>query len=466
MTQARFAAVAVSLCVLALHLVPERGREFSSALPIWLSACTAWAVALRGVARGAWRPSLAEALIVVVALRVAACSLSPAWSDDIYRYLFEGRLVLEGVNPFLHAPLDVDVAHLRSTTWELINNKGISAAYPPAVQYANALGVSLAGDVSTLGVQIVYAAFDLLTFLALWRLLPGLGVPAVWALFHGLCPLVAVEFGAEGHSDSLTIAALVGAMWFAQRGWAVRAGVALGVAVAGKYMPIVFLPFLARDCAKGRPGACVLACGVTVGLLWTPFLWGGAEIFEGATQYAVRWRGNDSMFAVLHTGLSWVSSAGWIGGFEVQKVAKLPILLAGVYVLLRAWWRGRSAAEAALAFFLFFVACAPTLHPWYVAFLIPFLPLVPHPGWFAFGGSVVLAYHVLPGWIETRSWAENGWVKLVEYLPFYVALVAVLRRGPGAGPRDLRGRGAASRPIAPPAIGKPAAESATSPARP
>ena len=79
-------------------------------------------------------------------------------------------------------------------------------------------------------------------------------------------------------------------------------------------------------------------------------------------------------------------------------------------------------------FFVFFVACAPTLHPWYVGFLVPFLALAPLPGWLAFSGSVMLAYHVVPEWVSQRRWDERGWVRVVEYAPFYFAIVTVVWR--------------------------------------
>ena len=99
-----------------------------------------------------------------------------------------------------------------------------------------------------------------------------------------------------------------------------------------------------------------------------------------------------------------------------------------------AWLRKWPLEKVGAGFFLFYVAWTPVLHPWYVAFLVPFLCVYPNLGWLLFTGTVFLAYHVLPGWLGEGVWEERGWVKVVEYLPFYAGfLIAAKQRGKNSG---------------------------------
>jgi hypothetical protein len=108
----------------------------------------------------------------------------------------------------------------------------------------------------------------------------------------------------------------------------------------------------------------------------------------------------------------------------VQHAAKYPLAALGLGILYLAYRRGLSPERAALAFFLFFVACAPTLHPWYTVLLLPFLCLWPNPAWLGFFASVYLAYHVLPLWLSEGRWEESSWIKLIEYAPFYLGFLS------------------------------------------
>ncbi len=405
----RAAAIALIAAIAALWSISNRAADFSITFAVLLVASGCWLLVVRRVLAGDYRPSFGEACAIALVLRLILVPIDPSLSDDIYRYLFEGRMVLDGLNPYLHAPSAVEVAHLRDGYHELINNPMISAAYPPAVQFANAIAAWLSPHPWT--IKLVYAAFDFAAFVMLWRLLPRLGFAAERAVIHGFCPLLIVEFAAEGHSDALAVVGVVGAIFARERGRHLIAAAALAVATAGKLMPAVFLPFLLRGVA--RPWRIVVAFGAVVLLFWLPFLWSGEFVLGGTLQYASRWRGNDSMFGVVR----WIcASLGY------AQFARVPIAALGLGLLAWMWFRRWPLERACTGWFVYFVACAPTLHPWYVAFLVPFLCVAPNPGWLVFCGTVFASYHVLPGWVSERRWAENVWIKVAEYAPFYFGL--------------------------------------------
>ena len=72
-----------------------------------------WAVAAALVARGAGRRSLVVILATAVLLRLIALAAPVYLSDDIYRYIWDGRVQAAGINPYRYIPTDTHLAPLR-----------------------------------------------------------------------------------------------------------------------------------------------------------------------------------------------------------------------------------------------------------------------------------------------------------------------------------------------------------------
>jgi len=373
-------------------------------------ATAAFLVLVHGVVVGHYQPSFREALAIALALRVLALPLEPTLSDDYHRYLHEGNLVLHGQNPYVVAPTDV-APGLRLPDWDQINHPEIPAAYPPAVQYTLALAVWI--HPSPLTLKILFGALDLLTFVVLWSWLSRLGLVPARAIVHGFCPLMVLEFAGEGHGDSLVALFLVLALWAFSIARPFWASVCLGVATAAKLLPAVFLPFICRQ----KPLVLVPFLAV-VSLLYAWFIAPG--MFAGTAVYGSEWAGNASVFAILHWAshhlLDWIHATFDTKFFGLvyfpHNLAKAPIVLLGLFLLFRGWRRSWPLHRVAATFAVFFVACTPTLHPWYLALLVPFLCIHPNWGWLLFTGTAFLAHEPL-----------GGWLTALMYLPFYAGFV-------------------------------------------
>ena len=391
----------------------------SAAVGMWLGwslwvhavATAAFLVLVSGVVRGSYRPSFPEAFGIALALRVLVLPLEPALSDDIHRYLHEGNLVLNGENPYLIAPADVE-PRLRMPGWDRINHPNVPAAYPPAVQYGLALAVWI--NPAALTMKLLFGTLDLLTFVVLWSWLGRLGLERARAIVYGYCPLMVLEFAGEGHSDSMAVLFLVLSLWAFTATRPFWSSAWLGVATAAKLLPAVFLPFVCRQ----RPAALVPFV-LVLGLLYTWFIAPG--MFAGTAEYGSEWSGNASVFALLHWGsrhlLDWIhvtfDTRLWNLVYFPHNLAKVPIALLGLYLLLWGWRHRWPLHQVAANLAVFFVACTPTLHPWYLALLVPFLCIYPNWGWLLFTGTVFLAHH------QPLPW----WLTVLEYLPFYAGFV-------------------------------------------
>ena len=83
--------------------------------PMVLLLWTAGAVYIVSVAQSLRRPpSVRFALGVSILARLILIPSTPIQEDDIYRYLWDGRVVAEGVSPYLYSPVDVEALFSRS----------------------------------------------------------------------------------------------------------------------------------------------------------------------------------------------------------------------------------------------------------------------------------------------------------------------------------------------------------------
>ena len=121
---------------------------------------------------GTIRIALAFALV----FRLAASAGEPLLSDDVFRYVWDGRVQLHGVHPYRHAPLDPELAGLRDdVVWPRINHPELRTIYPPVAQASFAALAAL--GLGPTGFRVVTGLLDFGVVLLLLAMLRRRGVP-------------------------------------------------------------------------------------------------------------------------------------------------------------------------------------------------------------------------------------------------------------------------------------------------
>ncbi|MFC1890641.1 hypothetical protein ACFL4G_12885, partial [Thermodesulfobacteriota bacterium] len=100
------AGAGIEACLLAIVTLGDLRLHIPSFLAIFFVAFGLYAASIVLIRRRGRVAPAALTLILFLSLlfRVTLVLAPPSLSDDIYRYLWEGRLVLDGVNPFTHPP--------------------------------------------------------------------------------------------------------------------------------------------------------------------------------------------------------------------------------------------------------------------------------------------------------------------------------------------------------------------------
>jgi hypothetical protein len=352
-----------------------------------------------------WRPGVVLAL--AVAFRLIFLFRPPELSDDIYRYLWDGDVMLSGHNPYASAPAQMhaatpDLARLQAH----VNHSELVTIYPPAAQLLFASGRALGG--SALGMKALLVALDLAACVVLLLLLRSAGLPQWRLALYAWHPLPILEVAGSGHIDGAAVFFMLLAVIVLVRPIRVRvaaaaaAGAIFAASVLTKLVPLVLLPAVLGLCGQRRSVAFLLAGTATAAALTAAFLPDIRNMLGTLFTYARHWEFASFAFRTLRQA---------IGSGDTSR-----ILLAGGFVLSCVILYGsrgdRSHLEPALrrayAVVIALLLLVPTLHPWYALYLVALLPFAAGPFGLALSGSVFLGYRVLGRYVTEHRWVDSS----------------------------------------------------------
>jgi hypothetical protein len=444
------AGLVMGLCFAGMALLGDLRRQLVPFLVLYGLAYLAYAAAVWRLLR---QPRGRRALSLILALAVLFRGLllftsPPTLSTDVYRYIWDGRLANAGVNPYAHAVDSPLLDPFHSVQRALVDHSWMATPYLPTAQAFFAVVYALAPD-SPLAFQVAAVALDLLTGLLVIDLLRRLGLPDVRSLIYLWNPLVIVEFAHGAHVDAVMILLMMAALWaLVVARSRILSVAALTAATLTKGLPLLLLPIVVR---RWRWHRVVLYAGLVIGVC-VPFAlgagWGllgpldGEGLFGALRIYADQWNFNSGVYHWLEVLLSGYPTPGAVPQKAVGRgpivAAKAIVMVSLGLVLAFVWWKGRerhddlSLLRLALVPFAGYLSLATTVHPWYVTLLVPLLPfLASRPGrssgaerflvpglWFP--AAVGLSYLT---YLDPHNLREYTLVRLLEYVPLYVALI-------------------------------------------
>jgi len=449
-------------------------RPILAYLAIYAILFIFYALAIKTVAQ---KPESSSSLwcIVVLGLLFRAVILPShqIQEDDVYRYLWDGKVFAHGINPYKYAPeetnhyLDFKIKDaegfmarytpeerkeleiLNSLKWEneaalitleRVNHPDIPTIYPPVAQFIFRAVATLKPD-SILALRLTFLIFDLVALFFIVQILGALGKNRNLSLIYFWSPLVIKETYNSTHLDILGIAFLCAAIHYLILHRHILANLLLAFSFLVKLYPVILLPFfLERAALKNKiagkpvwtsPSLLLLMFAAVVALCYLPFLNTGLKTFEGLKTFSTHWQSNDSLFSLLVYFFSDVlnlreASQTFFSSDLPTLLSKatVVVILSGTiaYLLVRKSFMKKSRE---LFLFYFFVLMglvfllSPVQNPWYLSWVVPFMCLFPWRSWILLTGLVGLYY--LDFYFDYQDVGQySRWIPWVEYTPFYL----------------------------------------------
>lgn len=383
-------------------------------------------------------PRLLYGIFGLAALSLAILSLMrPTLSDDMYRYVWDGRVQAQGISPYRFPPNAPELADLRDTaTYPSINRKSAVTVYPPAAEAVYSLLWRIVPD-NVHWFQIAMAIGALSAGLLLTGLLRDLNRSPARVLIYLGSPLLAFETAHSAHVDGLILPFLVGAWWARVRERDGLVGILLGIATAMKFYPALLLPFLWRPHHPKGKWTMPLAFIAAVTVFYLPYV-----IMSGSGVLGFLPRYFQESFNVSPV-VSWLKDMLW--GLGWHSPNRIAIVSLGLIAVFACWAILKPApnAEAALRRCILptgvVTLFSQNLFSWYMLWLLPLVAIFLAPsskrwmaftipcldawtGWWLFCGLIALSYTFFIEWKPVSA------AIYAQFLPLYgILLVDGLR---------------------------------------
>jgi hypothetical protein len=356
----------------------QRGAVYI-AVHVLLTACMIWA----------WhcsmdRSAIRQVLVAGIAARLFLIGVTPFTTHDTDRYLWDGQVAWQGLDPYSLSPSAPQLETSRARWPTPPEHEEYATVYPP-------LAVAIFAVISAAGPAIApifwktMVALASIVALLFARNLVDERQPRHFALF-ALSPLVVLEGGVGAHLDILTMLCMALGLWFLhkRRPWPMSIAVASGVLI--KFLPGVLLIAVTRRQHFRRHVVLVILL-ICSGYMLAKF---------------VGWESMGTLFVFLRT---------WEFGNPAAMMGLLGRIALASVALAAAWraWVGDDGTGSAMWVCVALLLQSKVVFPWYLLTVAPFLLM--RPTYFLIGWMVMapLTYEVIDGFDSSQLWEPALW---------------------------------------------------------
>lgn len=330
----------------------------------------------------------------------------PVTSDDHYRYLWEGKMILAGENPYQIPPNDsrLDKLHEENLPSK-VAFPSYTTIYPPLAQAVFAAGYLISGD-STLGLKLLLLFFEFGSMFILLRLLKLFKRSPNYIVLYAWLPLVLFESFVNIHIDPFALFFfLLFLLFLSQKDNTVFTGILAGVTCSFKPYAVFAFPLILRKRGLRQTVIIGLTALAVAALVYIPFLNTERSIFDSFSKYMGKWQFNASVYRILTELIN-------------SSIARTVVLVSLAGSLLVIAFRYKNLPRAVAFCFILAIIFGPTNYPWYMIWLAGVSVLYPL-------GAVYWMFYALNFTNFTpmgRVWIEYDWAIFAEYSLFYALL--------------------------------------------
>lgn len=360
--------------------------------------------------------------ILLFALLCRACLLFsfPNLSDDIYRFIWDGRMSHAGFNPYAFLPSEIvgKSEWLNNDLYKQLNSPSYFTIYPPIAQlvfYVSTILNSPNLMQETIVLKAIYFLAEIVNFALITRILKLLKLPPGRILLYALNPLIIIELFGNAHLESLLISSVLFLVLFILKGREKSCALTMAGAISIKMIPALFIPALLwkQNSQKAR-GHFLLIVTVITAILFIPFVVGAintiSNLGTSVDLFFRKFEFNASIYYVLRyvgfklTGYNQIAHLGPL----------LMIIMATGVISLGKKSRTREHPALLCILLVSFTAylfSTTIVHPWYLSLPIALCLFTP------FRFPLVWSFFIFLTYVNYSNvpYHENLWYVTLEY---------------------------------------------------
>ena len=327
--------------------------------------------------------SLKKILGLGILFRLIFFVSTPLLSQDFFRFIWDGMLISNGMNPYEFTPniLNQSPVIISEFSQKLHEGMGSLSAkhysnYPPVNQLGFFLANTIGGNsilVNIICIRILLILADLGVFWIGIKLLDFLKLDKKRITYYFLNPLIIIELTGNLHWEGVMVFFFLMGLYLIFSHHKLKLGaVSMAVSVATKLIPLLILPVLWKYLKPKKSMLFGLYCLVLLGVVFIPFffvennitnyiktlkLWFNRFEFNGSIYYIIREIGYE------------------IKGYNIiRKLAKITPYVVLVIVAVFSFFRSNKTAVSVINGMLLTLSCyffiSTTVHPWYIVTLV------------------------------------------------------------------------------------------------
>jgi hypothetical protein len=345
---------------------------------------------------------------------------TPFWSQDFNRFIWDGNLIIDGLNPYLNTPNQIINATTINNAQELFSKMGTLSAthysnYPPVNQLFFAVSSFFAAP-SIFMTAFIFKVLIVFSDIGIYhfgrKILLFLNQNPKKIFLYFLNPLIIIELTGNLHFEGVMLFFfVVGLYFFIIEKWRLAA-VFIALSISTKLLPLLLLPFFYQKLGF-KKSVCFnsIVIGISA-LTFVPFL--TPKLFSNYTETIGLWFTNFEFNASIYYLVREIGF--YVKGYNIIGiVGKITPVLAIAIILYFALFRTNKKpadlfANALIALSIYFFI-STTVHPWYLVNLV-FLSIFTR-----FKFPIIWSYLIVLSYFAYSQiqFKENYFLLFVEY---------------------------------------------------
>ncbi|MGI9551213.1 MAG: mannosyltransferase [Aurantibacter sp.] len=364
-------------------------------------------------------------LVAGVLFRLVFLMAVPNLSQDFYRFIWDGQLVAQGMNPYLQTPdtiMEEGVIFLEHLK-QLHTNMGELSArhfsnYPPLNQLIFALATLLGGKTilgSAIAMRFLIILADIGIFYFGRKLLRNLNQSPHLIFWYFLNPLVIIELTGNLHFEGVMLFFFVLALYLLSIKKWVLAGIPYALAISIKLVPLMFLPLFLKYLGIKKSILFYFVIGAVNALLLLPFY--SPEFIDNYSQTVGLWFSNFEFNAGPYNVIKKIAVSYDQKPWEfIKSYGEVTPYIAIVIVLIFAFFKVnknlKNLITAMLWVLTLYYFMSTTVHPWYLIFLLTLCIFTELRFPMVWSAVVILSYYAY----AQADFKENLGLLTIEYI--------------------------------------------------